>query len=197
MFIPELSVVRDVPDKREAILEAALDLFAEKGFHGTSVPEVAQRAGVGAGTIYRHFESKEALVNALYQQWKAAMASALLEDFPFDAPPRRQFHLFWRRWAGFVREHPRAAMFLELHHHAPYLDATSRGIEEQAMQLFRMFLGRAADAGIVRSLPVDLLVAVVRGVFVGMARGWLDGRFELDEATLEAAETCCWEAIRA
>ena len=48
-------------DKREAILQAALELFAERGFHGTSVPSVAERAGVGAGTIYRHFESKEAL----------------------------------------------------------------------------------------------------------------------------------------
>ncbi|MEA2752174.1 MAG: Bacterial regulatory protein tetR family, partial [Myxococcales bacterium] len=37
-------------DKREAILDAALTLFAERGFHGTSVPDIAQLAGVGAGT---------------------------------------------------------------------------------------------------------------------------------------------------
>ena len=52
------------PDKREAILAAALEAFVEKGFHGTAVPEIAARAGVGAGTIYRYFESKEAVVNA-------------------------------------------------------------------------------------------------------------------------------------
>ena len=47
-------------DKREAVLGAALELFVERGFHGTTVPEIAERAGVGAGTIYRHFASKEA-----------------------------------------------------------------------------------------------------------------------------------------
>jgi AcrR family transcriptional regulator len=44
-----------VDDKREAILGAALELFAERGFHGTAVPQIADKAGVGAGTIYRYF----------------------------------------------------------------------------------------------------------------------------------------------
>jgi AcrR family transcriptional regulator len=57
-------------EKRDAILAAALELFAERGFHGTSVPEIAERARVGAGTIYRYFPSKEALVNALFRAQK-------------------------------------------------------------------------------------------------------------------------------
>src|SRR5262245_31156210 len=84
-------------DKREAILSAALELFAERGFHGTAVPLVAEKAGVGAGTIYRYFESKEALVNALFQQWKEAIGSAVLTDFPFQSPVREQFHAFFSR----------------------------------------------------------------------------------------------------
>jgi len=64
-----------VTDKREAIMGAALDLFVERGFHGTAVPEIAQAAGVGAGTIYRYFEHKEALVNALYRPEKQAFAA--------------------------------------------------------------------------------------------------------------------------
>jgi len=47
----------DRGDKRETILAAALELFVERGFYGTAVPEIAERAGVGAGTIYRYFES--------------------------------------------------------------------------------------------------------------------------------------------
>src|SRR5438067_8425981 len=43
-------------DKREAIMSAALELFVERGFYGTAVPEIAERAEVGAGTIYRYFE---------------------------------------------------------------------------------------------------------------------------------------------
>src|SRR5688572_30635070 len=69
-------------DKSEAIMNAALDLFVEKGFHGTAVPEIADKAGVGAGTIYRYFENKEALVNALYRQEKERFAQRVLAEFP-------------------------------------------------------------------------------------------------------------------
>ena len=72
-------------DKREAILDAALDLFAQRGFHGTAVPAVAERARVGAGTIYRYFASKEALVNAVYQRHKSAVADSIIGNFPFES----------------------------------------------------------------------------------------------------------------
>ncbi|MEQ9367019.1 MAG: helix-turn-helix domain-containing protein, partial [Leptospirales bacterium] len=56
--------------KAQAILDASLELFAEKGYDGTAVPLIAEKAGVGAGTIYRYFESKEVLVNILYNKWR-------------------------------------------------------------------------------------------------------------------------------
>src|SRR5215468_3748459 len=71
-------------DKRDAIMTAALELFVERGFHGTAVPEIAERADVGAGTIYRYFESKEALVNELYRREKQALATRVLSQFPLD-----------------------------------------------------------------------------------------------------------------
>ena len=71
----ERSPRRAVGDKREAILAAATELFVERGFHGTTVPEIAERAGVGAGTIYRHFASKEAVVNELFRLHKQALTA--------------------------------------------------------------------------------------------------------------------------
>lgn len=50
------------------ILEAALDLFAEKGFAATKLTEVAERAGVSKGTVYLYYESKEALFKALVKE---------------------------------------------------------------------------------------------------------------------------------
>src|SRR5688572_15130325 len=105
--------------KREDILDAALGLFAERGFHGTAMPDIA------AGTFYRHFVSKEALVNELYQRSKQALLAALLDNVPADSL-RAQFHHLWWSLVGFAREQPRAFAFLELHHHGSYLDAESR-----------------------------------------------------------------------
>ena len=53
-------------DKREDILRAALELIAEHGFHGAPMAMIAERAGVGAGTIYRYFENKDVLIAELY-----------------------------------------------------------------------------------------------------------------------------------
>jgi AcrR family transcriptional regulator len=54
------------PKTRDRILEAALDLFAEEGFSGTTISEIERRVGLAAGTgsMYRHFPSKEALLQA-------------------------------------------------------------------------------------------------------------------------------------
>ena len=56
-----------VLDKRSAILDAALVLMSERTFAGTPMPLIAERAEVGAGTIYRYFESKEALGNEVFR----------------------------------------------------------------------------------------------------------------------------------
>jgi len=53
---------------RERVLEAALGLFSEKGFHVATMDEVAERAGVGKGTLYRYFANKETLFNELVRQ---------------------------------------------------------------------------------------------------------------------------------
>jgi len=56
------------PATRERVLEAALGVFSEKGFHVATMDEVAERAGVGKGTLYRHFANKETLFTELVRQ---------------------------------------------------------------------------------------------------------------------------------
>jgi len=53
-------------DKRAALLDAALQVFSERGVDGVAVPEISRRASVATGTLPRYFPSKEALVNELY-----------------------------------------------------------------------------------------------------------------------------------
>jgi AcrR family transcriptional regulator len=182
--------------KREAILEAALELFAERGFHGTAVPLVAEKAGVGAGTLYRYFEGKEALVNTLYQEWKQRFGRALFDDFPFDGKPRKLFHELWRRMGSFAQEQPLAVAFLELHHHAPYLDAASRALDEIVMSPARSVIERAQKDRILREGDPHLLIAVAYGVFVGVLKSCAHGELTLSPELLDAAEECAWDAIR-
>ncbi len=183
-------------DKREAILAAALELFVERGFHGTAVPEVADRAGVGAGTIYRYFASKEALVNALYQREKGALAARMLKDFPVDVSAREQFRTLWQRMTVYVAEQPLSFSFLELHNHASYLDATSRAVEDRIIAFGVGIVESAQRRGELRAAPPLLLIGLLLGAFVGVVRKADECGLALDGSAWTTAEQCMWEAVR-
>jgi TetR/AcrR family transcriptional regulator, repressor of fatR-cypB operon len=182
-------------DTQEALLGAALELFVARGFHGTAVPEVARRAGVAAGTIYHHFASKEALVNALYRKWKERVAAQVLGAFAADAAPREQFRAVWHAMARFAGEHPKAFAFLELHHHASYLDADSVALENRLKDLAAAFI-QIHRAGFKPMSPA-LLMELVFGAFNGMMRAHWEGRIELDDGAVAAAEEACWDLASA
>lgn len=183
-------------DKREAILAAALELFVERGFFGTAVPEIAERAGVGAGTIYRYFESKEALVNVIYREQKLRFANVVLDGFPSTATTREQFRVLWMRMARFATDNLNAFIFLELHHHARYLDAESRAVESRMVQLFVSVVTGAQARGELKHGPPRLLMGLVMGAFVGAIRNCVDENVPLTEADWKLAEQCVWEAVR-
>jgi AcrR family transcriptional regulator len=79
---------KDAAQNREKILAAARALLAERPIHDICMDEVARRAGVGKGTVYRRFEDRAALVRALLHDDAIALQDAVLAGFgrPIDAP---------------------------------------------------------------------------------------------------------------
>ncbi len=194
--LPGRKAVAERPDKRDAILTAALGLFVERGFHGTAVPEVADRAGVGAGTIYRYFESKEALVNELYRRHKQLLLARMLAAFPATAAAREQFAAIWRAMARFSAEEPLAFDFLELHNHGSYLDAESKALEDRIITFGVAFVEAAQRRGEVRLVPPAILIGIVMGSLVGLVSKGQQCGLTMTEDRWSTAEQCVWEAIR-
>ncbi|GIU48120.1 TetR family transcriptional regulator [Shewanella sp. KT0246] len=73
----ENSVKLAKTDKKQAILDAALILFVEQGFHGTSTASIARKSGVATGTLFHHFPTKEALLNHLFVAVKQEFADSI------------------------------------------------------------------------------------------------------------------------
>lgn len=180
--------------KSGAILDAALTLFSERGYGNTPVPQVAHRAGVAVGTIYRYFPGKEGVVNALYRHWKRAFAQALVEGVDLEGSPQAVFRCLWDRLAGFASQHPEAFAFLETHHHGPYLDVESRALTAAIDAQMIALIDRWQAAGAVRPGDPALLLAQVFGGFVGVVRQLRNaGRTvarDIGDATVEAAWQC-------
>lgn len=181
--------------KRCAILNAALALFAKHGFEGTPVPDIAAKAKVAAGTIYRYFPSKEALVNVLYRTWKRDFLTAVAQDFPAEGAPREQFRHLWNAMRDFQLDSPKAFHFLEMHFHAPYLDQASLAVEDEVMEFVRTYVRSAQRAGAIRALDPDVVIAIVFGAFVSLVKQQAIGRLDVTGSVMEEAEECLWKSI--
>ncbi|HEX6357605.1 helix-turn-helix domain-containing protein [Actinophytocola sp.] len=65
---------------REEIIEAAIDVFAERGYHDAGVADIAERVGIGHSTFYRHFDSKRAILEQVIETVMARATAALAGD---------------------------------------------------------------------------------------------------------------------
>ncbi|CAB3751565.1 TetR family transcriptional regulator [Burkholderia puraquae] len=86
------------PDKHEAILAAAARALAEDGATATTA-RIARLAGVAEGTVFTYFETKDALLNALYVSLKAEMRDAMMAGFPEGATAEQALR---HAWNGYV-----------------------------------------------------------------------------------------------
>lgn len=182
------------PDKRERIIRAALELFTESAYASTTVPDIAERAGVAAGTIYRYFPSKEALANAIYQAEKLAMRDALLEALAAlgpDPDSSAEVRACWSALLGLLFEHRTGVLFLEGQQHAAYLTDESRAIAAEVDEIAVGVVARGQAAGAIKSERPDLLVAMLFGSFVGLAKVCASPTEAISSFTASAA----WDLI--
>jgi AcrR family transcriptional regulator len=187
-----------VDDKRRRILDAALRVFAKHGYDGTRVPEVAKAANVAIGSLYHYFDDKAALVNEVYRDAKQRLKAALLDGIPaFDVrrtpEAERWFGELWQRLAAFAVREPDAFRFLEMQDHAPYLDAASRQVELSV--LAPLWLAGKQLRAESKGAPVDVLIALLWGAFVGLVKASRLGYLELNDKNLAHARDACWRMI--
>jgi len=183
-------------DKEEKILKAALPLFAKRGYYGTPVSLIAEKAGVGSGTIYRYFKDKEALVNALYCHWKKELFKQMKEGLSPDQPLRTQFHETWDRMTRFAIDQQDAFIFLESHHHVPYLDENSQMISDEISAYFIEILQSGQENEIIKSAPPEILLAVIFGSAFELLKAHWSDKVQLTPELMEQAEEMCWQAVR-
>lgn len=89
-------------ERRESIMQAALELFAEDGFENTSIKQIAKKADISKGLIYNYFDSKEQLLEELIKQVMAMIPE--LFDPPENLSPREQLKLLLDTFAEELRK---------------------------------------------------------------------------------------------
>ena len=148
-------------NKQEDIFDAAIQLFAERGYDGTTIPMIAEKANVGAGTIYRYFENKEALVNSLFSKSMLQLSETIKTDFPVEANIREQFSHTYNRLFEFARNNVDAFLFTNSHCDSYFLDEQSKKIFDDFIGFFMNIIEDGIEKGFLRPLPPVALIIIV------------------------------------
>ena len=163
----------DAEARHTVILDAALQVFGQYGYRRTSMDDIAREAGIGKGTIYLSFASKEEVFQALSQR----LAQRMLADA--EAASRRPgttadklaaMHAAWfGTYADTIRRSPHAAELLDAKHHLSadlVADSASR-----YKRLVRDVLAEAVAAGELDLEPAGLTAATAAELLIASARG--------------------------
>jgi AcrR family transcriptional regulator len=187
------------PDKRDEIVRAALELIAEKGFHGAPMAMIAEKAGVGAGTIYRYFENKDVLIGELYRELEDKFRPCLNAGYDRQHTIRGRFvHLATALLRYFI-DCPLDFRYLEQFYNSPYGEAFRRekllGKREKG-DLFCELLQDGVDQQVIKELPLTILAALAFGPLLGVARDHVLGFIFLDDQLIDKTVEACWDGLK-
>jgi AcrR family transcriptional regulator len=168
---------RGVPDKRGAIMRAAVQLFGRGQYHGTTIPSLAKAAGVAEGTIYNYFKSKEEVAFTALAESSVSIEQDLVNSVPQQADPLEQLSYAATLMLQVAEEDLERARYVLVVDHEAYLG--TRAAEATAIpSLIEFMVANAAARNEVKPLPSGVLVglwlAVVRAAVAARSSGALE-----------------------
>ena len=145
-------------DKRNAILDGATRLFAERGLAAAPTSEISERAGVAEGTLFTYFKTKDDLINALYREIKLELADAMMSDFPRKKNVRTRLRHVWDRYVNWGIANPRQRKVLAQLTVSEVLTKESKAAGGAPFVEFQTMIRGAIDGRVFRDdLPAELI----------------------------------------
>lgn len=199
-------------ERRDVIERAATEVFAERGYAGASIDEIARRSGVSPPVVYDHFPSKLALFERLLQRTRDELLAMWVQELesdvarrsalattggrkrsPTDARMRRAF----TAWARYVEQNRFAArMYFQESTGDPDARAAHRAIQAQARAALGAILGREPGAeriaGATDAESLEMAAEVIRAGLAGLAIWWDEHPRVPRERIVETAMNVLW-----
>jgi TetR/AcrR family fatty acid metabolism transcriptional regulator len=191
--VPEAA--RRRAEKRHRIIDAAVYVFAERGFHQARVSDIAKKAGVADGTIYLYFKNKEDLLLSIFEEKMDEVLAGLKDALVGVDDPEERVRTFARFYFRQVRENRAAAEVLQVE-----LRLSNKFLKEYRpeklwayLEVFAKITRDGQAAGLFRS---ELNPFVTMWAFFGaldeLAMQWVlsrrPNRFDIDTAADQVAE---------
>jgi AcrR family transcriptional regulator len=182
--------------RRELIAAAAAELFAERGYRGASVEEIARRSGVTPPVVYEHFASKRDIYRELLERHFAGLREVWREHFVGEEPLERRVATSFDAWFAYVEEHPFAGRVLFRYSTDPEIEAVHAEAAARSraaiLPLFAAEPGAEGIAGSVSGEGVEMAWVVLRGVLQGLAVWWSEHPDVPRERVVATAMNSLW-----
>jgi AcrR family transcriptional regulator len=178
------------------IEQAALEVFAERGYHAASIDEICRRSGVTPPVLYDHFESKLALHRRLLERTRTELLEMWRASLAGDAPAAERVPRALDAWARYVQEHPYAPrMFFHETTGIPEVAEVHAEVRAQAQAALGGIvageLGAARPSG-EQALAMEAASEVIRSGLTGLAIWWLDHPEVPREQIVRTAVNTVW-----
>jgi AcrR family transcriptional regulator len=163
-------------EKQAKILEAAIEMFAEKGYAATSTSEIAKRAGVAEGTIFRHYKTKKDLLMAIIKPTVAKVVAPFLakefvkEVFEQQYKSYEDFiRALMKNRFEFVQKHlPIIRIFWqEIAFHAEIQEQIQKVFTENVYEKFKRIIEHFQEKGEIVDLPPDAIIRMTITTIAG------------------------------
>jgi AcrR family transcriptional regulator len=179
--------------KRDAILDAMLDLVVERGFHDAPMSLLAQRSGASAGVIYHYFSGKEAIIQALYQRISALKRASILQGFSLDQDPRETFIQGCLNTYAFYRKHKREMRFYDQYAHAGFTCAPEPTEEDERAAAFAHLFSSKSKGGVLNEWPSEVINELTLGLVIRLAAQ----PRKVPETLLREIADSLWQIVKA
>jgi len=183
-------------DKRRLLLDAAVRVFARKGYHAARVGDIAEEAGVAYGLLYHYFSSKEEVLRNVFRETWRALIATIKSVGEGDEAPREQLRkvaeILLRSW----RRDPDLVRVLVLEVTRSQLLAGEMDEITESFQAIAEIVARGQADGSIRS-DLDPLLAsyVFYGAIDELLTGWVLGRLPDSEEDVARAEHTVVEIV--
>lgn len=179
-------------------MEAAVRLFGERGYENTSISALAKAAGIGKGTVYSYFSSKNEILLAFCEEELACMHEAIRQEIDPNISLQEQLLLIFMTEFRYVTGNKEFGRTLarEMNFPREITLEKSRQIEEQFIALFIRIFQEAQERGQLRN---DIELIITCGHFYGMylmaLSAWYSGRLHTEDDVRESLELMIEQAM--
>jgi TetR/AcrR family fatty acid metabolism transcriptional regulator len=189
---------KPVPDRRRAILDAAVRVFARQGFHACRVSDIADEAGVAYGLLYHYFPSKEEVLNTLFLERWGVMLEMIREVDREQVPVREKLGAI----ASFIVESYRhdpdlmKVIIVEVTRAANSFGQTHLGQIREAYRLIGLIVTRAQQDGVFKAeIDAEFAAMTFYGAIEQVLTGWIFGLLPQGEEHFERAKQMVVETV--